>query len=77
MIETATSPKGTDDSQVTLGRGCRTCGWQKEKKLPGSENGSLRGTKCELKKRVNEKMEFHEHLAKEEVGSLVKDGSNK
>lgn len=36
-----------------------------------------RGTKREPKKRVNDKMEFDEHLAKGEVGSLVKDGSNK
>ena len=44
------------------------------------ENGSFCsfwGTKSELKDRVNEKMEFYEHLAKGEVGNLVKDGSNK
>lgn len=77
------SPRGKDDSRMTLGRACRMCEWQKQKRKKrwsNSKNGSFCSfweTQTELKKRVNEKMEFYEYLAKGEVGSLVKDGSNK
>lgn len=57
----------------------RVCDGKKrgEGKVQDSEKINLWRTKCEFKNRVNEKMKFYEHLAKKQVGSLVKDGSNK
>lgn len=68
--------KSKSDSQVTLGRGYRMYRWQKEKTLPYSENGSLRN-----KTWTQEVSQWEDGVlwafSKEEVGSLVIDGSNK